>query len=108
MDLTIHDIIQGAVVSSKAHKLNAQQNKLFLQVHPKANKSQIKEAVKKLFNVEVVKVNTKIRKGKSRRINRTRTIKGALKKQAIVTLAEGYSLNLFGQGSDSMPSGEQG
>jgi len=108
MDLTIHDRIKGAVVSPKAYKLNMEQNKLIIFVHPKANKPQIKEAVEKLFNVKVKKVNTKIRQGKKRRVNRTRTVKGPLTKQAIITLAEGYSLNLFDQGGESMPSGEQG
>jgi len=108
MDLTIHDRIKGAVVSDKAYKLNTEQNKLVINVHPKANKPLIKEAVEKLFNVKVKKINTKTRKGKTRRVNRTRTTKGPLTKQAVITLQEGYSLNLFGQGSESMPSGEQG
>ncbi len=108
MDLTIYDIIQGAIVSDKAYKLNTGQNKLVLKVHPKSNKPLVKQAIEQLFKVKVEKVNIVSRKGKRRRVNRVQTTQGPLVKKAYVTLAEGYSLNLFGQGAETTPAGEQG
>ena len=52
----------------------------------------IADALKKLFNVEVEKVRTSIRKGKTRRVGR-RVAYGKTVKKAIVTLKEGYSVN---------------
>lgn len=96
MDLTIYDIIRGAVITDKAYKLNKKLQKIVLKVHPHANKSLIKEAMKKLFNVEVRDVRVVVRKGKQRKVQR-RVIYGPLAKKAIVTLKEGYTLDLFDQ-----------
>lgn len=70
-------IIKKAVVTDKAIEMIQQENKLVFEVDRKANKHAIKRAVEKLFDVEVVKVNTMI------------TPKG--KKKAIVKLAKDYS-----------------
>jgi len=99
MELSIFDIIKKPVLSEKAQKINQEQGKLVLEVHPHANKPMIKSALKKLFNVEVKKVNILIRKGKARNILRRRlTVTGSDKKIAWVTLKKGYTLDLFGQG----------
>ena len=107
MDLSIYDIIKGPVVSDKAYKLNKALGRLVIKVHPKANKSLIKEALEKLFNVEVDKIRVLIRKGKVRKVNR---IPGRSKdvKIAIVTLKEGYKIEALEQAStqvaaESMP-----
>ena len=70
-------------------------------MHPHANKPMIKEALEKLFNVKVENVNIVVRKGKIRRVGR-REVQGPLTKKAIVTLAEGYSLDLLDQSGTSM------
>lgn len=110
MDLNIYDIIRGPVVSDKAFSLNKALNKLVLKVHPHANKMQIKEALQRLFNVKVEKVNTLRRKGKVRRVRRIES-QGATTKRVVVTLKEGYSLDLFdqggGAGSASVSSAKQ-
>ncbi len=92
MDLTIYDIIQGPWVTEKSYKQQNGLNQITLKVHPKANKPMIADALKKLFNVEVEKVRTSIRKGKTRRVGRRITY-GKTVKKAIVTLKEGYSVN---------------
>jgi len=107
MDLTIYDIIQGPVVTDKALKQNRNLKKLVLKVHPHANKSQIKEALRKLFNVKVDKVNIICRSGKTRMVNR-RAVVGPRIKKAIITLAEGYSLDLFDQAEKSIVKAEPG
>lgn len=96
MDLTIYDIILGPVVSDKAYKLNKRFKKLFLKVHPEANKNLVQEALEKLFNVKVQDVNIQNRKGKTRMIRR-KIFNRPGEKRAIVTLAEGYELDLFEQ-----------
>jgi len=80
--------------------LNQKLRKLVLKVHPQANKMQIKEALQRLFNVKVEKVNTLNRVGKSRRVRRT-IIEGSTTKRVYVTLKEGYSIDIFGQSGKS-------
>jgi large subunit ribosomal protein L23 len=96
MDLTLYDIILGPVVTEKAYELNREDKKLVVRVHPQANKIQIKQALEKLFEVKVEKVNVAIRKGKTRLVGR-RKVQGSLSKKAFVTLKEGYSLDVFNQ-----------
>lgn len=103
LNLTIFDIIRGPVVSPKALELNEKLNKLVLKVHPQANKTQIKEALQRVFNVKVEKVNTLRRKGKTRRVRRT-IITGPTTKRVIVTLKEGYSVDLFDQSNKAIKS----
>ncbi len=110
LKLTYYDIIKGPIISDKAYKLNQKQNQLVLQVHPFANKPQIKDAIEKLFNVKVKEVRTLIRKKSSlratqKKYNATPGIKKS--KVAYVTLVKGYSLNLFEQAGASQPSESQ-
>jgi large subunit ribosomal protein L23 len=63
-------------------------------VMPHANKVQIKDAVEVAFNVRVRDVNTCNVHGKIRRFGRSRTV-GRSWKKAIVTLEEGYKIELF-------------
>ena len=106
LNLSIFDIIRGPVVSEKATELNQKIKQLVLDVHPQANKTQIKEALQRLFSVKVEKVNTLRRKGKTRRVRRI-FVQGSTVKRAIVTLKEGYSIDLFGQSNTSVVSPAQ-
>ena len=89
-----HDVLIKPVVSEKSYGL-LDDNKYTFEVAPHANKTQIKIAVEKIFGVRVVGVNTMNRAGK-----RTRTRYGFGKrpdrKRAIVTLAEGDRIDIFG------------
>jgi len=96
MDLSLQDVIRGAVVSGKAQKANVGQKKVVFKVHPAVNKPLVKEAVEKIFEVKVSSVKILIRKGKNR-VVRKHKVKGSLEKRAIVTLKEGYKLDVFGQ-----------
>ena len=98
MDLSIYDIIQGPIVSDKAMYLNQQHKKLVVRVHPQANKTLVKQAIEKLFEVKVDFVNIIVRKGKFRQARRGRqTSQAATIKKAIVTLKPGQELNFFDQ-----------
>ena len=96
MDLNVYEIIKGPVISEKATLLNQKLNKFVLKVHPQANKVQIKDALQRLFDVKVEKVNTLNRVGKSYRVRRT-IVQGPTTKRVFVTLKEGYSIDIFGQ-----------
>lgn len=95
MALSLYDVIRGPVTaSSKAHLLNKKFHKLMVYVHEDATKAQIREAVQKLFNVKVVKVNTLSTGDKSRRIGQRLVVRPG-KKKAIITLKDGQAINLF-------------
>jgi large subunit ribosomal protein L23 len=108
LKLTAFDIIQGPVLTDKSYKLYKTANTLVLRVHPQANKPQIAQVVEQLFNVKVKDVRTMVRKGKKKSVRGTRLVTTDPKqKKAYVTLAAGYSVDLFGQGSASA-SGVEG
>ena len=88
------DILIAPVVSEKSYGL-LDANKYTFIVHPDANKTEIKIAVEKVFNVKVTSVNTMNRQGKRRR-TRYGFGKKADTKRAIITLAEGQSIDIFG------------
>jgi len=87
------DIIIRPIISEKSMDLRGQRE-YFFEVDKNANKGQIKEAVEKLFNVKVERVNTLIVKPKPKRDLRRGYMarEGYTKewKKAIVKLAEGY------------------
>lgn len=108
MELTAYDIIKGPVISDKAYKLNKNLKQLVLEVHPQATKPLIKNALEKLFNIKVEQVRTTIRKNwKKKAMTRRHTARPPRSKRKIayVTLAEGYTLNLFEQ--PGISSGEE-
>ncbi|MEO6702502.1 MAG: 50S ribosomal protein L23 [Jatrophihabitantaceae bacterium] len=88
------DVLLAPVISEKSYSL-LDQNKYTFDVHPDANKTQIKIAVEKVFNVKVTDVNTLNRQGKRKR---TRFGYGTRKsiKRAIVTLRDGDRIEVFG------------
>jgi large subunit ribosomal protein L23 len=90
-----HDVLLRPVVSEKSYTQMEENTYTFI-VAPKASKPEIRAAVEAVFGVSVTKVNTQIRKGKTVRNRRTRqTSKRPDRKRAIVTLAEGDSIELF-------------
>ena len=88
------DVLLAPVISEKSYGLVDEGKYTFL-VHPDANKTEIKIAVEKVFNVKVTAVNTLNRSGKTRR---TRNGLGKRKntKRAIVSLAAGDRIDIFG------------
>lgn len=86
------DVIVRPIVSEKSYNL-IDQGKYTFEVHPDSNKTEIKLAIEKIFDVKVASVNTLNRQGKSRR---TRFGMGRRKdtKRAIVTLSQG-SIDIF-------------
>ena len=88
------DVLLKPVVSEKSYAL-LDENKYTFIVDPSANKTQIKQAVQAVFSVKVTGVNTINRQGKTRR-TRYGIGKRANTKRAIVSLAEGHRIDIFG------------
>jgi large subunit ribosomal protein L23 len=89
------DVILEPIVSEKYYAL-IEENVYTFKVHPEATKPEIKDAVRQIFGVVPVGVNTLNRKGKRKRNRRNFTYgKRADTKRALVTLAEGDSIDLF-------------
>jgi large subunit ribosomal protein L23 len=91
------DVIVRPVVSEKSYGLLDAGVYTFV-VHPDASKTEIRQAVEAIFNVEVRKVNTLNRKGKQKRNRRLATpVVGRRPdvKRAIVTLKPGDRIELF-------------
>ena len=86
------DVVLAPVVSEKSYGLIDEGKYTFL-VDPRSNKTEIKLAIEKIFNVQVASINTLNKKGKTRR---TRFGIGKRKdtKRAIVTLKSG-SIDIF-------------
>ena len=89
------DVIWAPVVSEKSYGL-IDNNAYTFMVHPEANKTEIRQAVEKIWDVRVVSVNTINRKGKTKRFRFTQG-KRADTKRAIVKLREGDKIDLFEQ-----------
>ena len=87
------DILIEPVLSEKATTLR-EQGKYTFKVAPDANKTQIKEAVSKLFNVTVVKITTVNVLGKVKRVH-AKPGETADWKKAIVRLAPGETIKVF-------------
>ena len=89
------DVVIAPVVSEKSYE-QLEQNIYVFQVQTSASKPEIRQAVESIFDVTVTKVNTLNRKGKVRRNRLNNTLgKRADTKRAIVTLAEGDSIQIF-------------
>ncbi|MEF9905768.1 50S ribosomal protein L23 [Streptomyces sp. NPDC005774] len=88
------DVLIKPVVSEKSYAL-IDENKYTFIVAPGSNKTEIKEAVQAVFSVKVTGVNTINRQGKRKR-TRTGFGQRAGTKRAIVTLAEGDRIDIFG------------
>ena len=99
--MDLQDVLVRPVITEKNTRL-MEYGQYTFEVARSANKIQIKQAVEQAFNVTVTDVNTMNVRGKERR----RTSRGqrrptvghtAARKKAVVTLAEGDTIDLFGQ-----------
>ena len=89
---SMYDIIRAPVVTEKSTQ-GSEYNQVTFRVSPDATKPQIKRAVEGLFSVKVTKVNTLNMNGKVKMF-KGRPGKRADYKKAIVTLAEGDSIDI--------------
>ena len=93
MDTKYLEIVKAPVITEKSANLGQNEGKYVFKVDPKANKTEIKQAIEKLFNVKVQDVRTINVKPKKRRVGRYAGLTNRSKK-AIVTLADGQTIEL--------------
>ncbi|MCD6112269.1 MAG: 50S ribosomal protein L23 [Bacteroidales bacterium] len=92
------DIIIKPVITEKMTTLGEKLNRYGFVVDKRANKIQIKEAVKEIYGVEVESVNTMNFSGKNKSRNSKRgfiTGRTNSYKKAIITLAEGETIDFY-------------
>ena len=97
--MTPEQVIRRPIIlTEKATLLREKHNQVVFEVARDANKIQIRDAVQRLFKVNVTGVNTMLMRGKERRMGRG---KGKMQnwKKAIVTLKEGDSIDFFSDAS---------
>jgi large subunit ribosomal protein L23 len=87
-----YDIVLAPHITEKSTMLS-EHNSVVFKVAPRASKPEIKAAVEALFGVKVTAVNTMVTKGKSKRWKGKPYQRSDVKK-AIVTLAEGQSIDV--------------
>jgi large subunit ribosomal protein L23 len=90
--LDAHDVIRAPVITEKS-TLVSEHNQVVFKVAKGTSKPDIKAAIEKLFNVKVKAVNTQLRKGKMKTFKNIRS-RQSDSKRAIVTLEEGYSIDV--------------
>ena len=87
------EIIKAPVVTEKSAVLSQNENKYGFFVDVKANKTEIKQAIEKIFNVKVVSISIINTVPKKKRVGRYTGLTNRSKK-AIVKLAEGQTIEL--------------
>ena len=87
------DIIKAPIITEKSANIASNERTYVFKVDVKANKSQIKDAIEKIFKVKVTSVKTMNVKPKKRRVGRYTGLTNRSKK-AIVTLADGQTIDL--------------
>ena len=92
----ITDVLKKPVLTEKTLLLQQTENKYTFDVELTASKPEIKDAVEKMFNVKVERVNVMNVRAKTKRLGKY-VGKTNRRRKAIVTLKEGYSIELFGE-----------
>jgi len=87
------EIIKSPIITEKSASLAQEKNTITFSVDPKANKTEIKNAIEKIFDVKVDSVNTINVKPKKKRVGRYVGKTNKVKK-AIVKLKEGSKIEL--------------
>ena len=90
----LREVIRRPLITEKATHLQESVGKYSFEVDKRANKIDVKRAVESMFDVHVVKVNTTSVHGKVKRMGRFVGRRSNWKK-AIVTLADGQSIDYF-------------
>ena len=93
MDTRYLEIIKAPVITEKSQNVQSELGQYTFKVDPRANKTEIKLAIEKIFNVKVKSVRTLNEKPKKKRVGRYTGMTNRSKK-AIVTLHEGQNIDL--------------
>ena len=88
------DVIKTVRLTEKGTRQSEKYNQYTVVADPRANKTQIRQAVQELFKVKVTKVNTLNVRGKARRQRTAQAGNSSNWKKALVTLKDGDKISL--------------
>lgn len=97
--MKLSDVLLRPVLSEKVNKQTEKHNRYTFIVDRKANKLEIKKAVESFYGIQVTEVNTLVMPSKVKSRNTKAglvTGRKSAKKKAVVTVAEGESIDLYG------------
>ncbi len=92
---TLYEVLRRPLITEKSSFQSSNLRQYAFEVSREATKRQIKEAVEALFDVDVVKVNTLVSPAKRARRLRRVSMRAAEYKKALITLAEGQTIDVF-------------
>ena len=92
--MIIFDVLKAPKMTEKTLSLKEQTNQYAFEVHPRANKVQIRDCIEKTFKVSVLGVRTMNVRGKKKRMGKYQGYKSSWKK-ALVTLKQGDTIEYF-------------
>jgi large subunit ribosomal protein L23 len=93
MSVNVYQVLKRPIITEKNTILTAQ-SKYSFEIAQEASKQQVKEAVEKMFKVNVIGVNVITVPGKMRRVGKSRGMTSPWRK-AVVTLQPGQRIELF-------------
>ncbi len=93
--IPIYEVIRRPIITEKSGYMARELNQFVFEVHPRANKIQVREAVEIIFDVDVVKVHIANMPAKAGQRWRRRYIRRSPWKKAIVTTGQGQKISLF-------------
>jgi large subunit ribosomal protein L23 len=88
----IYDVIKRPLFTEKGMDIKERENKILIEVHPDANKHEIRKAMEEIFKVKIEKVATVNVRGKFKRYGKSSGMTPDRKK-AIITLKKGEKLD---------------
>ena len=97
--MKLSDVLLKPILSEKANKQSEKMNRYTFIVDRKANKLEIKKAIEQFYGVQVENVNTAVMPSKAKsKYTKAGFITGrtSAKKKALVTVAEGETIDLYG------------
>ena len=96
-NISIYDVLRRPLITEKTNAQLYGQNQYSFEVPTDVTRTQVKDAVEKLFDVKVTRVNIIVTPGKTKRNLHSRRmgVKKPVSKKAIVTLAEGQRIPFF-------------
>jgi len=95
MATTVFDVLRRPIVTEKSSFQNDKLGRYVFEVAADASKTQIKDAVEALFDVNVTRVNTLVMPAKRARKQRRMTTRSSQYKKAMVKLAAGEVIEMF-------------
>jgi len=87
------DVIKAPIITEKSSKVASNERKYVFKIDVKANKTQVKQAIEKIFNVKVEKINILNVHPKTKKVGRYTGLTNRYKK-AIITLKENNKIDL--------------